>query len=58
MFTEIRTPRHADPVVSDLGERDPRNESSWERKEMVPVQGWVGGGGGGSAVPRMLHLED
>lgn len=42
MFTEIRTPRHAAPVVSDLGERDPQNKSSWERKETVPVWG-VGG---------------
>ena len=39
MFTEIRTQRHAAPVMSDLGERDPRNELSWERREKAPGRG-------------------
>lgn len=50
MFTEIRTQRHAASVMSDLGERDPRNESSRERRETAPARGLP--------VPQMLHLED
>lgn len=57
MFTEIRTPRHAAPVVSDLGERDPRNKSSWERKETETETVPVRGGGGGRQSHECFTLK-